>query len=264
MAITPPTPAETSPQPTNNRPWTISAFLIDQFDSEFNNDRYMTGFFDPCNITRHDLGLPYGLFAERFFKSTHSPQCQSCQQPPPKQNIGWRPLQFVVLLVFSSSSSISNNNNDHDDDATNCWIPRQDLHRAIENWRSDEVAAMKTWASDRATFQHYWSSSRVSSSSSTNNNNKEEEQQHEIQKTFTAQVKDATDQKARRGWIIELLKRFTTIPSFVWYVISFTELMWSWRYFFYPSTAAGASSVHCILRVHWAAVATGVESESCL
>jgi DnaJ domain len=223
----PPTPAKPSlPQPTNNKPWTIATFLIDQFDAEYNDERYATTHLDPCNVTKYDLGLPFGFFADRFLQSSHAPlchqPCQPCQpcQPPQKQNLWWRSLQFVMHRVVFWSST-----NDTDDvGATNRMIPRQDLHGAVKNWRSDEVAAMKMWVYERATLQHYWAASSTASSSA--NNNKEQPDT----KTFTAQVKDATDQKAIQHWIIVLLKRFTTIPSFVWYVISFTELMWSWRY----------------------------------
>jgi DnaJ domain len=220
----PPTPAKPLPPQPTNKPWTIASLLIDQFDAEYNNERYTTTLLDPCNVTKYDLGLPFGLFADRFLQSSHAPVCQPYQpcQPPPKQNIWWRSLQqFVRRVVFLSSTNDTNND---DDDATNRMIPRQDLFGAVKNWRSDEVVAMKRWAYERTTFQRYWSSSSTSSSA-----NKEEQQE---KKTFTEKVKEATDKKAIRGWIIVLLKRFTTIPPFVWYVISFTELMWSWRYLF--------------------------------
>jgi hypothetical protein len=52
------------------KPWTMTTILIDLIDHKYNEHDAAAGFVvDPCHVTRYDVSLPSGLFAERFFRS---------------------------------------------------------------------------------------------------------------------------------------------------------------------------------------------------
>jgi hypothetical protein len=70
----PPPPTRTTQYPKQH--WILTTNLIDTLiDPGYNNnnERALWAFADPCDLDQYHWGHPYGLWADRFFRSRHAP-----------------------------------------------------------------------------------------------------------------------------------------------------------------------------------------------
>jgi hypothetical protein len=192
------------------KPWTMTTILIDLIDYTY-NDYDATGFVDPCTMTKYDLSFPSGLFAERFFRSDHAPVCRSPEPP----TSWWRSIPHWKTLV----GGLSNKKNDAD--TTNSLIPRREFEQAVKSWRDDERIALQKRLYEQVFFKRYWWSNKTAST-----NPAPSQQEPIFAKIKTVKTTTATK---IRGWLIDLLKRYTTVPHYVWDLMRVAESIWQWR-----------------------------------
>jgi hypothetical protein len=201
------------------KPWTMTTtFLIGMIDNKYNDhDATTAAFVDPCHMTKYDLSFPSSLFAERFFQSDHAPVCRQSPQQPSTTN-WWRPIGLWKSLV----GGFSNNNNKNADPTINL-ISRHEFVQAVQSWRDDERIALQKRLYEQVFWKRYWWSNKtVSTIPSTLSLSPEPilAKIKSVQKTSATKI---------RNWLIDLLKRYTTVPHYVWDLMRVAESIWQWR-----------------------------------
>jgi hypothetical protein len=111
---------------TKNR--TISTYFLAMYDDNYNKHTAAT-MVDPCNLSKYDLGFPFGLLlADGFFQSAHVPVCY----PRSKDTCATffsAPLQFLLDMM----------SNDDCQAELDRWIPKQELNDAFRMYLHDEL-----------------------------------------------------------------------------------------------------------------------------
>jgi hypothetical protein len=147
-----PTPSPLDIRVVEPEHWQITTYMIAMMIDPAYNEHATHAYVDPCNLSKYDLGLLYGLFfADRFWQSPHAPVCPP--RPDTCVNFWKAPRQFISNVLT----------NDNEQELYDTFIPMTELKAATSQFGADQIDSFRTKLYDLPPVVTQWLFNKIES-----------------------------------------------------------------------------------------------------